>query len=190
MEYLDIVDEHGNPTGDTVERTLAHKKGIRHRTSHVWIFRSNNGINEILVQKRSLNKDSFPGCYDISSAGHIPAGFGFKESAVRELSEELGIAASENQLELLGQRHFELTNVFHGKEFHDNQVSNVYILKVERSDFKLQESEVESVLWLEFSDFTDKICNSKIPNCVSTEEVQMLSRYFDSLRDEAFNKKF
>ena len=35
MEILDIVDENGNPTGETVERTVAHKTGVRHRTSHV-----------------------------------------------------------------------------------------------------------------------------------------------------------
>ena len=36
MEYLDIVDEMGNPTGEIVEREYAHRHGIRHRTSHVW----------------------------------------------------------------------------------------------------------------------------------------------------------
>ncbi|MGN1182202.1 MAG: hypothetical protein ACI4SR_04275 [Faecalibacillus sp.] len=42
MEYLDIVDEKGNPTGQIIERQEAHKKGIRHRTSHVWILRKRN----------------------------------------------------------------------------------------------------------------------------------------------------
>ncbi len=32
-------------------------------------------------------KDSFAGCYDISSAGHIPAGQDYLESALRELKE-------------------------------------------------------------------------------------------------------
>ena len=38
MEYLDIVDDKGNPTGDIVSRDEAHDKGIRHRTAHVWII--------------------------------------------------------------------------------------------------------------------------------------------------------
>ena len=29
MEILDVVDENGNPTGETVERTVAHKTGVR-----------------------------------------------------------------------------------------------------------------------------------------------------------------
>lgn len=77
MEYLDIVDENGVPTGKIAERTAAHKQGLRHRTSHVWILRERAGKVEVLLQKRSQNKDSFPGCYDISSAGHIPAGVDF-----------------------------------------------------------------------------------------------------------------
>ena len=34
MEIFDIVDEKGIPTGETIERTQAHEKGVRHRTAH------------------------------------------------------------------------------------------------------------------------------------------------------------
>ena len=92
-EILDIVDEQGRPTGQTVPRAVAHAEGIRHRTSHVWILRRHAGRVEVLLQMRCQAKDSFPGCYDISSAGHIPAGCDFVESALRELREELGVTA-------------------------------------------------------------------------------------------------
>ena len=92
-ELFDIVDENGNPTGDKVSRSEAHAKGIRHRTAHIWVIRDNEGKKEVLLQKRALNKDSFPGKYDTSSAGHIQAGDEPLESALRELSEELGIEA-------------------------------------------------------------------------------------------------
>ena len=42
MEYIDIVDEQGNPTGEKVERSIAHSQGIRHRTAHIWIVRKVN----------------------------------------------------------------------------------------------------------------------------------------------------
>ena len=74
MEYLDIVDEQGQPTGEIVSRTLAHTKGIRHRTAHIWIVRRENEHFQVLMQKRAMSKDSFPGKYDTSSAGHIQAG--------------------------------------------------------------------------------------------------------------------
>ncbi len=92
-EMLDIVDENGVPTGQSVPRTMAHAEGLRHRTSHVWIVRRKNGRVQVLLQMRCAAKDSYPGCYDISSAGHIPAGAEFVGSALRELREELGVTA-------------------------------------------------------------------------------------------------
>ena len=73
-EILDIVDEQGRPTGQTVPRAVAHAEGIRHRTSHVWILRRHAGRVEVLLQMRCQAKDSFPGCYDISSAYHAGKG--------------------------------------------------------------------------------------------------------------------
>lgn len=93
MELFDICDEQGNPTGDKVERSEAHAKGICHRTAHIWIAKQENGRYKVLLQKRSMDKDSFPGRYDTSSAGHIQAGDEPMESALRELGEELGIKA-------------------------------------------------------------------------------------------------
>ena len=37
-EILDIVDEQGRPTGQTVPRAVAHAEGIRHRTSHCLLY--------------------------------------------------------------------------------------------------------------------------------------------------------
>jgi len=83
MEFFDVVDLYGNPTGETVERTYAHTHAIRHRTAHIWIIRRASGKIQILLQKRSAEKDSFPGKYDTSSAGHIAAGHEPLESALR-----------------------------------------------------------------------------------------------------------
>ena len=118
MEYLDILDEHGEPTGKIIERTTAHEKGILHRTSHVWICRKHNSNIQILLQKRSRNKDSNPGCYDISSAGHIPAGSDFIDSALRELQEELGINAKKIRTDLLRSKTFLLQKYFSRKRFY------------------------------------------------------------------------
>lgn len=74
-EYFDIRDSAGNPTGEVKARSLVHRDGDIHGTSHVWLVRKNKKSGyDVLLQKRSDNKDSFPGCYDISSAGHLPAG--------------------------------------------------------------------------------------------------------------------
>ena len=101
-EIFDIIDTQGNPTGETVTREKAHAEGIPHRTAHIWIIREKDGRAEVLLQKRSMNKDSFPGKFDTSSAGHIQAGDEPLESALRELGEELGIQATPEQLVFAG----------------------------------------------------------------------------------------
>lgn len=192
MEILDVVDENGLPTGQTVERQRAHESGICHRTSHVWIVRikrksvsaeasaadENRGILQVLLQKRSENKDSYPGCYDISSAGHIPAGADFIPSALRELKEELGVDAAPGQLIYCGQRRFEFRQRFHGKLFWDNQVSNVYLMWLdwEPEEFLLQKEEVSEVRWFDFDDCIQGVGEQRIPNCIFMEELDMVKK--------------
>lgn len=176
MELLDVVNEDGVPTGETVEREAAHTNGIRHRTSHVWILRKHDGKVQVLLQKRSRNKDSYPGCYDISSAGHIPSGEGFLESALRELKEELGVTAKREELFFCGCRRFEFQETFHGRTFRDNQVSNVYALwkDIETDEITIQEAEVDSVLWVDWDKCIGMVENGTVPNCIWLEELKML----------------
>lgn len=118
MELLDVLDEGGEPSGLVRERSMVHERGDYHRTSHVWVVREKpDGSHEVLLQKRSSRKDSFAGCYDISSAGHIPAGDGYLQSARRELKEELGITASEEELEFAGFFESQYEGDFYGKPF-------------------------------------------------------------------------
>ena len=126
-EILDVCDELGQPTGETVERERAHREGILHRTAHVWIARRVHDEWEVLLQKRSMEKDSFPGLYDTSSAGHIPAGSEPVPSALRELSEELGISARPEQLVPARTFRIRFEKEFHGKLFRDNEVTFVYV---------------------------------------------------------------
>nr|MCR5023143.1 NUDIX domain-containing protein [Lachnospiraceae bacterium] len=143
MELLDICDEQGNPTGETVERDIAHRDGILHRTAHVWIVREKDKKFDILLQKRSMEKESFPGLFDTSSAGHIPAGDDPVTSALRELEEELGIIAAPEDLAYAGMFRIRYEKEFHGRIFKDNEVTRVYVYRkaVEAGNLKLQKSE-------------------------------------------------
>jgi isopentenyldiphosphate isomerase len=177
MELLDTVDQNGIPIGKTVEREIAHREGIRHRTSHVWILRKHDGKAQVLLRKRSISKDSYSGCYDISSAGHIPSGESFIESALRELKEKLGVHAAADELIYCGRRKFEYHKTFQEEEFWDNQVSNVYVLKrnIEYAELILQRSEIEIVLWMDLDICFDMVKNKKAPNCILIEELKMIA---------------
>ncbi|WP_022759645.1 NUDIX domain-containing protein [Butyrivibrio fibrisolvens] len=148
-EIFDIVDENGQPTGETVTRSQAHAEGIRHRTSHIWVVRKNGDKTEVLLQKRAMNKDSFPGRYDTSSAGHIQAGDEPLESAVRELSEELGVQADPDDLHFAGIFPIQYEKEFHGKPFKDNEIAFVYVYdkEVGIDNLTIQKEELDSVEW-------------------------------------------
>ncbi|MFP4378616.1 MAG: NUDIX hydrolase, partial [Spirochaetales bacterium] len=46
----------------------------------------------LFLQRRSVEKDVQPGKWDTSVGGHVDAGESYEAAAVREMSEELGIA--------------------------------------------------------------------------------------------------
>ena len=130
---------------------------------------------QILLQKRALTK-SFPGCYDISSAGHIPAGQDFLPSAVRELKEELGITAEESEPIYCGNLAIFWDDVFFGVPYHDRQYTKVFLLwaDVDEKDFVLQEEEVAGVLWMDLDKCIAAVAAGTIANCISLEELHMV----------------
>ena len=180
MEYFDIVDEEGKPTGEIVSRDRAHEESVLHRTAHVWIIREKENGVDVLLQKRSMNKDSFPGRYDTSSAGHIPAGDEPEESALRELSEELGLDISPEQLHFAGMFRIQYEEEFHGKPFRDNEVTWVYVYKdpLDISTLTLQESEVEGVAWFDEEEVWEEISRDDWHRfCMPIKGMQVLRKY-------------
>ena len=97
-EYFDILDENGNKTGERKLRSEVHRDGDWHRAVHIWIINQNG---EVLLQRRSPNKDSNPNMLDISCAGHLSAGDESLEGAIRELKEELGLDVRPNELQFI-----------------------------------------------------------------------------------------
>ncbi len=177
-EYLDIIDENGNVTGEVVDRKVAHYGAIRHRASHLWLVRKKNGKIQVLLQKRSSNKEAFPNCYDISSAGHVPAGEDFETSAIRELNEELGIYANKKDLIFCGDRNVVWDGEFNGKAFRDRQHSKVFMLwlDLEEDKFIVDQKEVESVHWIDLEQCIECVANNLFRHYIAIEELQILSK--------------
>ncbi len=180
MELFDIVDENGIPTGQVRERSLVHRYGDLHRTAHVWIVRRNeSGSFDVLLQKRAADKDSFPGCFDISSAGHIPAGMNYLESALRELEEELGIIALPEDLKFIGYHDGEIVTSFYGSPFHNHEFSAVYVLSADIpvSSFRLQKEEIESVVWINYEKCLASMRDGTLAHCIFIDEFLALKTW-------------
>ena len=184
MEIFDIVDEFGNPTGETIERNLAHTMGIRHRASHMWIARKVAGKWQVLLQKRSLTKDSFPGQYDTSSAGHIQAGDEPLESAIRELKEELGITASPEELKFVGTFKIQFEREFHNRLFKDNEIAFVYVYvgEVDIENIIVQEEEVECVEWFDLDETYNECLAHNEKFCVPVKGLEIARDYLNKIK--------
>lgn len=87
-EILEVVDEQGSVIRLAQRSELHSDPSLIHRVVHVLVF---NSKGQLLLQKRSMNKDVAAGKWDTSVGGHVNPGEGLHEAAIRELYEELGI---------------------------------------------------------------------------------------------------
>jgi 8-oxo-dGTP diphosphatase len=141
MEYFDIIDENGRELGYTKERTFVHQEGDWHKGVHVWIVKG----DKLLLQKRSPVKDSFPNCFDVSCGGHVTAGDNYETTAIRELTEELGIQASAKDLAFIEERKHITDDP--PRKFVNREILRVYLLKLkfDLNELILQKEEVSEV---------------------------------------------
>ncbi|MFI5271274.1 MAG: NUDIX domain-containing protein [Candidatus Saccharimonadales bacterium] len=110
--FIQVVDENNKPLRSEAIETV-YNNSLIHRVVLIGI---KNKKGEILLQKRGKDLVTYPGRWDISSAGHVDAGESYIDAAKRELKEELGITGVElkelklfyNRNELVGriQRRF------------------------------------------------------------------------------------
>ncbi len=141
MEYLDLYDENGNITGETMLRGDKVPKG-RHFNVVVCYIRNSEG--KFLIQKTSKEKG---GKYS-STGGHVKAGQTLVEGMITEIKEEIGIDIIEDELKYIT------------KYLKNNEVAfNLYYIEkdIQIKECKLQKEEVESVEWLTIEEIRDII---------------------------------
>ncbi len=85
-ELFDVVDLDDQVV-DQAPRREVHARKLLHRAIHVLVH---DAAGQLFLQRRSLSKDTFPGCWDSSCSGHVDAGEDYLAAARRELGEELG----------------------------------------------------------------------------------------------------
>lgn len=141
-EPLEVFDAAGRPTGRAKSRAAIHLDGDWHQAFHCWIVRQPpGGAAEIVLQRRALSKDTFPGRWDAAAAGHWRFGE-TPEQAAREVAEELGLAVDFARLRYVGRerlsRHF--PNGLIDREHHQ-----VYRLECDRPLATYRPSPVEVI---------------------------------------------
>ncbi|KAK1353424.1 putative isopentenyl-diphosphate Delta-isomerase [Heracleum sosnowskyi] len=158
-EHFDVLTKTGHKAGFTKPRGAVHRDGDYHRAVHVWIYAEST--QELLLQRRADCKDSWPGLWDISSAGHISAGDSSLNTARRELNEELGVVLPKDAFESIFI--FLEESVTNGGTFINNEYCDVYLVTtlepIPLEAFTLQESEVSAVKYISFEEYRSKLVN-------------------------------
>lgn len=140
-ELLEVFDARGQPTGRAKTREAIHVDGDWHVAFHCWILRHSG--QEVVLQRRSAAKDTFPGCWDAAAAGHWRFGESAAEAA-REIDEELGLHVSFSELVYRGRERAprRFANELIDREFHQ-----VYVLNLDRplAEYRPDPDEVSGV---------------------------------------------
>jgi nicotinamide-nucleotide adenylyltransferase len=174
-----------------MERKEAHQKKISHLIIRLFIM-AFTPENEtlFLVQKRSENKESFPGYYTDSASGHVLYDKDLdlnqiKENAIRELNEEFGVpqtAIKYIKFHTLEQESNKLTTeiayIFFGLIDHDVKLKpNPEELETEDSRFYTKSELIEILNKKKSVDYSKKIwkklVNSDIKALFEKEQATM-----------------
>lgn len=148
MEFNDIYDADRNRTGRLHRRGTRWKQGEYGLIVCVWVY---DGRGKILLTQRAPEK-SFAGTWE-NSGGAAKAGETSRQAIARELYEETGIRAEQEEFELLCS------------EKDRNTFYDFYCLKrkVSLQDIVLLPGETDDVMWASFGKVhwmirTGKIC--------------------------------
>jgi 8-oxo-dGTP pyrophosphatase MutT (NUDIX family) len=150
-ELFDLCDADGRPLGVSKPRALVHRDGDWHRSLHLWVIlkdpsgRSGPSASapELLLQRRSLAKDTQPGAVDIAVAGHLGAGETVLD-ALREAEEEIGLVVRPEDITRLGVRR----RVFARPGVTDREIQEVFFTIAERplASLRAHPEEVDALL--------------------------------------------
>jgi len=142
-EYLDIVDENNNPTGEKALRSKIHAEGIWHQVIHIYIFRQKEDRFEFLVHLRSKFKDLSPNKWDLRFGGHIESGAKLEDALKKEMQEEIGLEI-DNPKDLI-EMEWTKGGIFPNVEF-----IKIHFLRYngEIEDLKFNDGEVQDVKWM------------------------------------------
>ena len=159
MEMLDTFDAWGQATGEVVSRDICHAQGLWHQTVHLWVVDS---LGRLLLQRRALDRESNPGRWDISAAGHIISGQSALEAVLRESYEEIGLSISAEDLQYCGR----VKHGYDGPKFINREFQEIYLLQLQPDatsgamveyegeiKIQIQASEVMDFTWVYLDEF-------------------------------------
>lgn len=165
MELIEIIDE--NRISECYSEEQDQK--CIHKEICVFVI---NQQNQILLQKRSANKKSYPNKWALLT-GHVEEQERFKDAALREIKEEIGIEIKEEELYPFAKRkyitsedHYELTYFFY------------VTCSLQKEAFTIQEEELSEVKWFNISDVINRVNEHDEEFIIKEKKIKLLE-YFE-----------
>ena len=131
MEYNDIYDKNRNLTGKTHLRGTPWRKGEYGLVVCVWVC---DGKGNILLTRRAPEK-SFAGTWE-NSGGAAQAGETSRQAIARELFEETGIRAEEDEFRLIGSGSDRNAHFDYYTLVRDTPIEDIVLLPGETDDVR------------------------------------------------------
>lgn len=154
LEWNDIYDENRNLTGRLHQRGTPWFPGEYGLVVCVWVY---DGRGHLLLTRRAPGK-SFAGTWE-NSGGAVKAGETSRQAIARELFEETGIRAEEEEFELLlSDRE---RNIFYDHYCLKRQISP--------KDIKLQPGETDAVMWASYGKIHWMIHSGRICKIIASQ---------------------
>jgi isopentenyldiphosphate isomerase len=142
-ELFDVYLSDGTPAGRVKRRADVHRDGDWHRSFHCWVVSPDPDGPRIVLQRRSPEKETWAGLWDVSVGGHYSAGEGL-DGGIREMHEELGLTVSPLDLVHVGWRREE---VFYPNGLIEREIQDIFFLlrALGVDDLRPEPSEVAAV---------------------------------------------
>lgn len=103
-DILKIYDQDLNNIGRAT-REEVHTQGLLHQVAHVWMFQPKEDDTYIMIQKRSLDRELYPGKYDLIQTTHFDPDESYEEAIVDSLEYYRGLKKSKEDIIHVGSTH-------------------------------------------------------------------------------------
>jgi len=139
----------GNPLASRSSVRLFTGLEIGTGAFHLWLFAQTASGLHVLLQQRSLGKDTEPGKIDVAVGGHARPGEDARHGLVREAAEELGLQLQPDQLHRVGMRRMERR----GSGWIDREIQEIYatLLPVPIEQLRPDPREVAALVLVSFA---------------------------------------
>ena len=137
-----LMQPNRNGCFPTITRKDAHRTGAWHRAIGLWLYTPDG---RVVLQKRSELKDTNPGKWQMSVAGHVSSGQSVVEAVLTEAEEELGIKVEPSTLHFVCVKtSTEQGNTSRFGEFLDREYKFLFIAPLEEQAFSFNKFEIST----------------------------------------------